>query len=128
MGGLQKLSDELRAERQKATTALQEKARLKIEVETLKSRMELTMKEAVDSRDSSESNEVEKRSLRTKIKELEGIIAQVINHVNVTRDMYIPTPLPAAIANTATDTDPDTPLPPQHHHHSTPLPLRTRRT
>jgi len=77
MGGLQKLSDELRAERHKATTALQEKARLKIEVETLKSRMQMTMKEAVDSRDSSESSEMEKRSLRTKLKEMESIIAQV---------------------------------------------------
>ena len=36
LGGLQKLSDELRQERQKATNALQDRARLKIEVQTLK--------------------------------------------------------------------------------------------
>ena len=76
LGGLQKLSDELRAERQKSTAALQDRARLKIERDTLKSRMEETMKEVIKTQESKDAVESEKRGLVMKVNELENHVRQ----------------------------------------------------
>ena len=40
MKGLEKLSNDLRAERLKASNALQDRARLRVEIETLKQKLE----------------------------------------------------------------------------------------
>jgi hypothetical protein len=44
LGGLQRITEELKSERNKSTQALQENARLKIEVKSLEQRMQQTVK------------------------------------------------------------------------------------
>jgi len=65
------MSDELRAERAKATAALQERARLRIEIEGMKHRQEQILRELSDAKTLCDSGDAEKRLLRQRISDLE---------------------------------------------------------
>ena len=74
--GFQKISDELRREREKTTEAMQERARLRIELQAMKQRMEGVMNEADEAKRRASISEDDKHQLRGRIEELEYLSDQ----------------------------------------------------
>ena len=74
--GFQKISDELRKEREKTTEAMQERARLRIELQAMKQRMEGVMNEADEAKRRASISEDDKHQLRGRIEELEYLSDQ----------------------------------------------------
>ena len=75
MKGLEKISADLKNERDKSTQALQDRARLRIELQSLKKRMETTLNELDESNRNNRNLEEDKSMLKGRISELEDSLS-----------------------------------------------------
>lgn len=84
--GLEKLSEDLRLERQKSNAALQEKARLKIEIESLKQSITSQIQEITDLKANIETAESENQTLRKSLQFNESLVERERQNV---KDLHV---------------------------------------
>ena len=86
MKGLEKISEDLKKEREKSTIALQDRARLRVELQSFKKRMEATLNELDESKRLNNMLEEDKSLLRNRIGQLEDSVNSQKKELNELED------------------------------------------